>query len=118
MGAGGGGGGTVVVSCLVLPWSRVLAAGVCGSVVHEPGPLCVCVCVCGVVLQLCEFCPVPVSKPGRKTDKIRPYTNFRISDVAGAVLYGTLRLRQAACYGYFYYFFTDTVSVKLLMFHS
>jgi hypothetical protein len=40
----GGGGGRwrgVALGCLPLLWSRVLAAGLSGSAVHELGPLCV-----------------------------------------------------------------------------
>jgi hypothetical protein len=89
----------VALSCLVLLWSRVLAAGLSGGVVYEPGPLCVWQCsdTCVVlsVELVVSYClaalrvlgrPVQfmsVSLVGRQT-KFRPYANFQISDVAGA----------------------------------
>jgi hypothetical protein len=76
----------------------VLAAGVSGGVVYEPGALCMwqcsdtcvviscCLAALRILGRLVQFMSVCLLGRG---------TKFRISDV----LYGTLLLRQAARYG-------------------
>jgi hypothetical protein len=89
----GGGEGTLALSCLVLLWSRVLAAGVIGSSGDETGALCVwqcgdtwCLAALRIQGRLLQFLSVSL---------VGPDANFWSGGVGrgqvAAVLYGTLR---------------------------